>query len=389
MTPMSGQSVDDSQIQRWLATLRDGLESEKLVARERLARVFEQRGLLEEASELLEANYLAGVRTTRLYRAMLQLYAKREHEEGVAWAITQAINSVGAVKVTPDDDIGPHRPGRCAWCGVSLGFLGRFSGKSTCAACATAIRDAGASNFAAYDRYLQEIVEADGGIYGLAVELDLLGKHLRLEPENIAAIHRDHFKTYLDRALDDDYLTPEEDERLWALMTALGFDSEVLGELGDYLPRVFVARANAGRLTEQDDCQLLLKRGEVAYLEWSASLMKEKVVKEWQSGSVGISFRIVKGVRFSTSQTRGRSVVVGTYLAPDDVGQLTVTSRRVVFTGTKRSLEFPYARLMSLDIYSDAVRLHVANRTTAQLFQVRNGYGNMLAATINAAMQQA
>jgi hypothetical protein len=80
-------------------------------------------------------------------------------------------------------------------------------------------------------------------------------------------------------------------------------------------------------------------------------------------------------------------VVVGTHLAPEDHGPITVTSQRVVFTGTKRSFEFPLAKLLSLDVFDDGIRLHSSGRTTAQLFQAGPGSGNLLAATINAALQ--
>jgi hypothetical protein len=52
-------SADDQQIQRWLGWLHDGSEADKLVARRRLAGVFEQRGMLEEAIELLGRNVRA------------------------------------------------------------------------------------------------------------------------------------------------------------------------------------------------------------------------------------------------------------------------------------------------------------------------------------------
>jgi hypothetical protein len=59
---MYGGDPDDQQIQDWLNSLRDGTRAEKISARRSLARVFEQRGMLEEAVELLENNVRAGVR---------------------------------------------------------------------------------------------------------------------------------------------------------------------------------------------------------------------------------------------------------------------------------------------------------------------------------------
>jgi len=75
---MSSDDADDEQAQRWLSTLRDGTDAEKMAARRGLARVFEQRGMLEEAIELLEANVRAGARSGEIFRWLARLY----HEQG-------------------------------------------------------------------------------------------------------------------------------------------------------------------------------------------------------------------------------------------------------------------------------------------------------------------
>jgi hypothetical protein len=43
---------------------------------------------------------------------------------------------------------------------------------------------------------------------------------------------------------------------------------------------------------------------------------------------------------------------------------------------------------MSLEVFSNAIRIHVSNRTTAHLFAGTEGTGNLFAATINAAIQR-
>jgi hypothetical protein len=72
------------------------------------------------------------------------------------------------------------------------------------------------------------------------------------------------------------------------------------------------------------------RRGdETVYLETFALLMKEVAIREYRGGYGGVSFRIAKGVRYSTGRTRGRSVVVGTELQEAHRGILAVTSKRV------------------------------------------------------------
>lgn len=64
-----------------LATLRDGSRAEKIAARERLARVFERRDLLDYAAECLEANVLDGVRDPLLYERLASIYDRQGDAE--------------------------------------------------------------------------------------------------------------------------------------------------------------------------------------------------------------------------------------------------------------------------------------------------------------------
>jgi hypothetical protein len=89
------------------------------------------------------------------------------------------------------------------------------------------------------------------------------------------------------------------------------------------------------------------RRGdETVYLETFALLMKEVAIREYRGGYGGVSFRIAKGVRYSTGRTRGRSVVVGTELQEAHRGILAVTSKRAAFLGGKKTMGFPYPKLM-------------------------------------------
>jgi hypothetical protein len=115
--------------------------------------------------------------------------------------------------------------------------------------------------------------------------------------------------------------------------------------------------------------------------------MKEVAVREWRGGAPGVSIRVAKGVRYHTSATRGKSVVVGSELQTADSGLLSVTSKRVVYTGNK-TIELSYAKLVKLDVFEDGVRIHVSNRQNAPLFKVEPGVGEAIVATVNAAWQK-
>jgi hypothetical protein len=104
---MYGDDADAQQIQDWLNSLRDGTHSEKIAARRSLARVFERRGMLEEAVELLENNVRAGVRSGETFRWLSRLYREQgdeaRSEEALAEAMKYLAVPVASVPSSPTD----------------------------------------------------------------------------------------------------------------------------------------------------------------------------------------------------------------------------------------------------------------------------------------------
>jgi hypothetical protein len=129
------------------------------------------------------------------------------------------------------------------------------------------------------------------------------------------------------------------------------------------------------------------KRGEIIHLETDASLMKEVIDRQYRGGSRGISFPIAPHVRYRTGSFRGRSVVVGSHLEVADAGTLSVSSSRIVFMGAKKTMETPYTRLISFDVYTDGIRIHASNRQNAPLLRLQSG--QLVAAIANGAIQAA
>jgi hypothetical protein len=213
-------------------------------------------------------------------------------------------------------------------------------------------------------------------------EVGVLSEKERRERESKA------FRAYAENVLADDRLTEEEEAAFGDVAEALRVEQTEFGtRFNDLLNRLVIARVNDGRLGVIPEPHIMTKKDEVVHLETNASLMKEVALREWRGGSSGVSFRIAKGVSYRTSAIRGKSVVVGTELQVADSGVLAVTSQRIAYMGNK-TIELSYAKLMNLDVFSDGVRVHVSNRQNAPLFKVDPGVGEVIAATVNAAMQK-
>jgi hypothetical protein len=114
--------------------------------------------------------------------------------------------------------------------------------------------------------------------------------------------------------------------------------------------------------------------------------MKTVAIREYRGGSRGVSFRIMKGVSYRVGANRGRMVTVGSTVEVADIGVLSVTDRRVVFSGSAKTLEFRYDKLAGMELFTDGIRLGVTNRQNASLFML--DHIDAVAAVINAAVQR-
>ena len=89
-TPTRQFANDDEAAQHWLILLRDGDADQKIAAREQLAAVFERRGMLEEAADLLASNVRDGVRSADIFRWLARLYRAQGDEVTAMQAAAEA-----------------------------------------------------------------------------------------------------------------------------------------------------------------------------------------------------------------------------------------------------------------------------------------------------------
>lgn len=286
----------------------------------------------------------------------------------------------------------------CDVCGAEVGFFGGLVGRKLCGSCDS-------------ERKAQEREAREQARERFEIDLATLresapispdaGEQLKAKAYAAGISDKDfkgrclkEFERYLEVILEDDLMSVEEGERFDEYSDALGISNEVFqDEFQDFIPRLYVAKANDGRLPTMQQDQLvgtlMLKEGEVAHMETNASLMKLATKREWQGGYRGFSFKLAKGVRFHTGSVRGRSVDAGTELKEEDVGFLTVTSQRLIFRGDRKTVEIQFSKLLSLNVYEDGIQFHISNRQTAPLFRLEPGIPGCVAATISATTEAA
>jgi hypothetical protein len=190
---------------------------------------------------------------------------------------------------------------------------------------------------------------------------------------------------YANKLLADDILTKDEEHQFLEFAESLGVN---LNHYPAILTRMVIANANAGRFPQAaPPLHIMCKPGEVAYLESQASLLKEVADRQWQGGSAGFSFRIAKGVRYRTGNTRGHMQQVGTKIVVKDTGVLSVTSTRLVFSGRTTTQESVYSKIVNLTVFNDGLAVAVNKGRDIVTNSYSTGGGEMIAAIMNAAMQ--
>lgn len=209
-----------------------------------------------------------------------------------------------------------------------------------------------------------------------------------LSADELTASREAAFTSYLQRAVGDDILTPEEEGHVDLLVRALGIDLHHFFRSNVDLARhAMIAQANGGTLPEVASSRLMQKKGELVHLELPARLLKDVTIRQSQGGYSGFSFPIGKtGIRYKVGGYKGHSVEVGTKRVSADQGVLVISSQRAVFMGNKKTLELPYAKLANLTLFTDGVQFHQSNRQTAPVFVLP--MPDVVAAFVHAAAQK-
>lgn len=116
---------------------------------------------------------------------------------------------------------------------------------------------------------------------------------------------------------------------------------------------------------------VILKKGEQAYLQSSdVELIEERVIdRKYVGGSHGISFRVMKGVSYRVGNSKGHvETTKGNVVV--DIGDILITNKRCIFKGRKKSFSVNLAKILDIELYSDAVVIHEENKQNPRIIGV-------------------
>jgi hypothetical protein len=117
-----------------------------------------------------------------------------------------------------------------------------------------------------------------------------------------------------------------------------------------------------------DSSPLLLKRKEELQVVLpNMALWEPRSVRQSAGGYGGPSFRIAKGVSFRLGAFGAQSES-HEELRVIDQGRFTLTNKRLIFSGAKRTVDINLNKLVSIEPYSDGIAVRTSGRQKTQYF---------------------
>ena len=98
----------------------------------------------------------------------------------------------------------------------------------------------------------------------------------------------------------------------------------------------------------------LMKSEELLWLFGGADYFEQVTQREFRGGSLGVSFRVAKGVYIRPGAFRGRSVESSS-MKHTDSGVLGITTKHIYFKGNSKSFRVRLEKIVSFDPYRDGL----------------------------------
>lgn len=117
---------------------------------------------------------------------------------------------------------------------------------------------------------------------------------------------------------------------------------------------------------------VILKKGEEAYLSLpNIRLSEPRAVRVSKSGGVGTSYRVGKGLTVHSGTGQSRSVSHEEIMAID-TGTFVITNKRLVFVGSKKSVNIDLKKILSINIFKDGISIQRENKQKIEYFTGTN-----------------
>lgn len=117
-----------------------------------------------------------------------------------------------------------------------------------------------------------------------------------------------------------------------------------------------------------DSSDLILKKGEMVNLTLTGVTFKEpRAVRRTSGGGGGTSFRVAKGVTIRTGTGNSKSESTDE-IKNIDTGTLTISTKRIVFSGNIKTITIDLNKIINLTPYTDGIATRRSNKQKTEYF---------------------
>lgn len=183
----------------------------------------------------------------------------------------------------------------------------------------------------------------------------------------------------VDAFLDDGLLIEEEERRLVEFAHGNGLEMNALPQFDRVVKSAALTDLFNGRLPRRfnlpDNLPVNLQRGEnIVWARANTAYLEDRTKREYRGMSHGVSVRIMSGLYYRVGGFKGRPVERTEREHIDD-GWLVVTDQNLYFAGARKSVRVPYAKIVTIEPYSDGIAI-MRDAATAkpQVFVTDDGW---------------
>ena len=200
-----------------------------------------------------------------------------------------------------------------------------------------------------------------------AAELEGIRSRRDLSQEEARLAALALYRRALRDAAADARFTEDEQKRIGQLQEQLGLTAEDLSADREQLHRLWLlSRVERGSLPQLSSPLSLAAEEKCHWVVRSSFCQRTGLPSSPRREASAIVFRIDDDTPFEVGAQRDYIGADPRFL-PVDVGTVILTSRRLVFRGAKRRVQFPYVLLQSVSLFHDAIRVVGSDGTSAYL----------------------
>jgi hypothetical protein len=198
-------------------------------------------------------------------------------------------------------------------------------------------------------------------------EIQLLATELTITKSEVDTINQKNAVDILQKLVNDKLasgrITDQEQQEIGKTANSLGLSATNLPldvktrEL--YEHSILLNQLEKGNLPVIYNAPIVVQKDEIVHWQVNATLLTPKTVTTgYVGGSRGVSIRVMKGVSYRVGSSR--STPIRESVTIRNAGNLIVTNKRIVFTGSGKSFSIGYKQLLSFDPYSNGIGLQKA-----------------------------